>query len=159
LLIVVPPDIPTATVLTRLVSVLPGELAKHNAGHGPPAHVQLRVAVIVGPIVTDTIGVSGEAIIRASRMLDAPPFKQVMREAEALLGLIVSGFVYETVIKHSADPLDPAGFSHAQVKVKESEMAAWMHFVNSAGPVLGGISRVGWRAALRRSPLGHLLAG
>jgi class 3 adenylate cyclase len=160
LLVIVPPDVPTLTVLERLIAVLPGELAKHNSSHGPPERVQLRVAVIVGPIVADTMGVSGEAIIHAARMLDAPEFKQAMSEAEAPLGMIVSGFVYETVIKHGTDPLDPAGFAQVQVKVKESEMTAWMHFVNPAGPAPGGMSRDGLRTALRRSPLlGHLLAG
>lgn len=159
LLIVVPPDIPTLMVLERLINVLPGELAKHNASHGTPAQVQLRVAVIVGPIIADPQGVSGEAIIRAARMLDAPEFKQAMQEAEASLGVIVSGFVYETAIRQGSDPLDPAGFSQVQVKVKECEMTAWMHFADPAGPVPVGMPRVDWRAALRRSPFGHLLAG
>lgn len=160
LLIVVPPDIPTLTVLERLMAVLPSELTKHNASHGAPVQVQLRVAVIVGPIVADTMGVSGEAIIRAARMLDAPEFKQAMSEADTSLGLIVSGFVYETAVKQANDPLTPAGFSQVQVKVKESEMTAWMHFVTPDGPMPGGMSRAGLRSALRRSPfLGHLLAG
>jgi hypothetical protein len=81
LLVIVPPDVPTLTVLERLIAVLPGELAKHNSSHGPPERVQLRVAVIVGPIVADTMGVSGEAIIHAARMLDAPEFKHAMSEA------------------------------------------------------------------------------
>jgi hypothetical protein len=160
LLIVVPPDIPTMAVLDRLITVLPSELAKHNTNHQAPVRVQLRVAVIVGPIVADTMGVSGEAIIRAARMLEAAEFKQAMKETEISLGLIVSGFVYETAIRHAADPLEPGGFTRIEVKVKESEMTAWMHFVSPVVPVPDGMSRVDWRAALRRSPfLAHLLAG
>lgn len=160
LLIVVPPDIPTLTVLEPLLTVLPGELTKHNNSHGEPVRVQLRVAVDVGPIVADTMGVSGEAIIHAARMLEAPEFKQAMTDAGTSLGMIVSGFVYDIAIKHGTNPLDPAGFAEVQVKVKESEMPAWMYFVNPAEPLPGGMSRVTWLAALRRSPLlGHLLAG
>ncbi len=159
LLIVVPPDIPTMTVLERLITVLPGELAKHNTSHGTPVQVQLRVAVIVGPIVADTMGVSGEAIIRAARMLDAPEFKLAMSDTETPFGIIVSGFVYESVIRHGTDPIDAASFVQVQVKVKESEMTAWMHFVNPSGPMPGGMPRVDWLGAPRRSPFGHPLAG
>jgi hypothetical protein len=83
-----------------------------------------------------------------------------MTDAGTSLGMIVSGFVYDIAIKHGTNPLDPAGFAEVQVKVKESEMPAWMYFVNPAEPLPGGMSRVTWLAALRRSPLlGHLLAG
>lgn len=130
LLIVIPPDVPTVTVLERLMTVLPGELDKHNANHVVTLRVQLRIAVTVGPVVTDAIGMSGEAIILAARMLEAPVFKKAIADAGAPLGVIASEFVYDMAIKHAEKPLDPARYVPVQVDVKECQARAWMHVVS-----------------------------
>lgn len=129
LLIVAPPSVPTMALLKRLIAVLPGELCKHNATHDPAARVQLRVAVAVGPVVADKLGVSGEAIILAARMLESPGFKRAMAETGSVLGVIASGFVYRTAIKHGGAPLDPGDYIRVQVDVKESRMRAWYRLV------------------------------
>jgi Cyclic nucleotide-binding domain len=63
LLTVVPPSVPTARIVQHLHRELPATLAEHNRAHPGSARIQLRVAINVGPVVTDTMGVSGEAII------------------------------------------------------------------------------------------------
>jgi class 3 adenylate cyclase len=90
LLTVVPPGIPTATVIQRLVRELPQALDRHNGTHRDTARIRLRVAVNVGPVTTDTMGVSGESIIIAARLLEAPAFKEALAQSPAHLGLIVS---------------------------------------------------------------------
>lgn len=59
---------------------------------------QLRVAVHVGPVITDLMGLSGEAI--TARLLNAPILQRALAETAAHLGLIVSTVVYESVAKH-----------------------------------------------------------
>jgi hypothetical protein len=81
--------------------------------------------VNVGPIVSD-MGVSGEAIIVVARLLEAPRFKEVIAASTASLGVIVSPFVYETVIRHGADLREIASYSQVPVEVKESDTIAWM---------------------------------
>lgn len=130
LLIVAPPDVPTTTLLKQLITVLPVELRKHNAAHGVSVRVQLRVAIVVGPVVADEIGVSGEAIIHAARMLDSSVFKKAIADSGSVLGVIASGFVYETAIKHGGTPLEPSDYAQIQVDVKESRMRAWFRLVN-----------------------------
>ena len=49
----------------------------------------------VGPVVSD-MGVSGEAIIVAARLVEAPQFKEAIAGSKASLGVIASPFVYET---------------------------------------------------------------
>jgi class 3 adenylate cyclase len=132
LLIVAPPDVPTMTLMKRLMTVLPAELAKHNAIHDAPVRVQLRVAVEVGPVVEDEIGVSGEGIIRAARMLAAPVFKTAIAERGSALGVIASDFVHRTAIKHGGAPLDPADYVRVRVNVKESQMEAWLWLIPQA---------------------------
>jgi hypothetical protein len=123
LLTVVPPSVPTAKVIGHLHKELPAALDEHNRAHRDSAQIQLRVAINVGPVITDTMGVSGEAIIVAARLVEAPLFKEAMKKAQASLGVIASTFIYETVIRHD---LGLTGYSQVQVDVKESRFPAWM---------------------------------
>lgn len=122
LLIVVPANIPTRTVLDGLPERLTSALKAHNRRSAPPVRVQLRLAAYVGPVTTDAMGQSGEAIIRAARLLEAPVLKRRLATADADLGVIVPGFVYESVVRHG----DPEGFELVKVKVKEARLDAWM---------------------------------
>jgi CRP-like cAMP-binding protein len=123
LLVVIPPSVPTAKVVRQLHQELPTVLDEHNHAYHDPARIQLRVAVNVGPIASDIVGPSGEAIIDAARLVEAPLFKEAMRTSGADLGIIAHSFIYETVIRHGRDL---TGYSKVQVDVKEFSMPAWM---------------------------------
>src|SRR5262249_55240300 len=123
LLTVVPPSVPTARVVEQLHRALPMALAEHNRTYHDSARIQLRIAVNVGPVATDSMGVSGEAIIVTARLLEAPLFKKAMNTRGASLGVIASTFIYETVIRHDHSR---TGYSSVQVDVKETNVAAWM---------------------------------
>lgn len=123
LLTVVPPSVPTAKVIEHLHKDLPAALDEHNRVYHDAARIQLRVAVNVGPVASDSMGVSGEAIIVTARLVEAPQFKRAMDASGASLGVIASTFIYETVIKHSRDL---TGYSQVQVDVKETSVAAWL---------------------------------
>jgi CRP-like cAMP-binding protein len=126
LLIVMPPNVPTAQVITLLRKELGPALDLHNRTHRESARIQLRVAVNVGPVTTDTLGVSGEAIIIAARLVEAPIFKAAISKSAASLGVIVSPFVYETSVRHSLNPIDLMDYSEIQIEVKGYAAAAWM---------------------------------
>lgn len=132
LLIVVPPDVPTARIMERLHRELPGELALHNRTYGEQARIRLRVAVNVGPVMGDPLGMSGEAIIRTARMIEAPAFKEAMASNRASLGIIASLFVYETAIRQSDEWTDRSEYSPVEVNVKESSISAWMRLIDPA---------------------------
>ena len=85
LLTVVPPSVPTARIIGHLHKELPAALEEHNRAHPDSARIQLRVAVNVGPVVTDTMGVSGEAIIITARLVEAPLLKEAMDKARPAL--------------------------------------------------------------------------
>ena len=123
LLTVVPPSVPTAKIIQHLHKELPAALDEHNRAHRDSAQIQLRVAINVGPVVTDTMGVSGEAIIVTARLVEAPLFKEAMNKGQASLGVIASTFIYESVIRHD---LGLTGYSQVRVDVKESSILAWM---------------------------------
>ncbi|MGZ3391507.1 MAG: Crp/Fnr family transcriptional regulator [Isosphaeraceae bacterium] len=125
-LTVVPPNVSTATVLDELLKKMPAALELHNGTQRESARFKLRLAVNVGPVVSDIMGVSGEAIIVVARLVEAPSFKKAIVESPASLGVIASPFVYETVIRHSSNPSDLASYSRVPVEVKESDTTAWM---------------------------------
>ena len=131
LLTVVPPSVPTAEVIAHLHRELPSALERHNRTHQESTRFRLRIAVDVGPVTSDTIGVSGEAIIVAVRMLDAPIFKTAIGASTANLGVIASRFVYDTAIRHSLNPLDLAGYYQVLVEVKELTIPAWIKLFNA----------------------------
>jgi class 3 adenylate cyclase len=124
-LTVVPPDVSTVRVLDQLLIELPAALELHNSTQRESARFKLRLAVNVGPVVSD-MGVTGEAIIVAARLVEAPRFKEALAASTASLGVITSPFVYETVIRHGADPHEVASYSPVPVEVKESDTTAWM---------------------------------
>jgi CRP-like cAMP-binding protein len=127
-LMVVRPEVPTGQVLGSLLNGLPAELRRHNETFAEALGIQLRIAIDVGPVVSDEIGISGDAIIRTARLLDAPDFKSAMAEQKATLGIIVSTFVYEAAVPH---PLGaPAQYVSVQANVKESSIPGWMHLID-----------------------------
>lgn len=145
LLIISPPAVPTARVLDCLRTMLPVALRKHNRTYAEPARIQLRVAVDVGPVISDDMGVSSDAVIRASRMRDAPVLKEAMDSEGAVLGIIVSDFVYEAAVRQGSDFADPARYRTVAVTVKETvAMPAWMELV---GPPRISLLRVPLDAA------------
>jgi Cyclic nucleotide-binding domain len=128
-LTVVPPDVTTAQVISQALSEMSTALALHNSTQRESARFKLRLALNVGPVVSD-VGVSGEAIIVTARLVDAPDFKNALTRSSASLGLIVSPFVYETVVRHGAYPGEAAAYSQVRVEVKESETQAWIRLVD-----------------------------
>ncbi|HEX3955683.1 MAG TPA: cyclic nucleotide-binding domain-containing protein [Trebonia sp.] len=130
LLIIVPPVIPTGEVMDHLRTMLPVALRKHNRTYAASARIALRIAVDVGPVVSDVMGVSGDAIIRAVRMRDAPVLKNAMVRQNALLGIVVSEFVYDAAVRQGSEFVDPACYQRIAIDVKETiSLPAWMELV------------------------------
>jgi hypothetical protein len=123
LLTVAWPSIPTKTVIYRLREELLPALGRHNSTHRDSACFQLRAAIGVGPLFSDTMGPSGDEITTIARLVDAPQFKQAMDKSGASLGIIATTFIYETVIKHDRNL---AGYRRVQVDVKTFNGPAWM---------------------------------
>jgi Cyclic nucleotide-binding domain len=126
LLIIVPPSVPTADVIEQLFNELPSRLDEHNNTHRKSAQIQLRLAVHVGPVTTDAMGVSGEAIIVAARLVEAQVFKDAIAKNAAVLGVITSTFVYESTIRHCEETISLRAYSQVQVDVKELCIPAWI---------------------------------
>jgi hypothetical protein len=138
LLIVVPPRVPTTRIMECVHRELPGRLRLHNHTYGEAARIHLRVAVNVGPVMGDPLGMSGDAIIRTARLVDAPVLKEAMAATGVGLGIIVSPFVYETAIDQASDLIDTDEYQMIEVSNKEFRSPAWVRLVDLAPSPLRG---------------------
>jgi DNA-binding NarL/FixJ family response regulator len=143
-LIIVPPGVPTSTLIDPCLTALARSLRTYNRTAIEPVDMQLRIALDAGLITSDALGVSGDAVIRASRLVDAPAFREKMRASGADLGVIVSESVYDAVIRLGNLSLGPTDLQSTVIHVKDWETTAWMWFSGPA-PSSGSppASRVG----------------
>src|SRR5579864_7300891 len=93
-----------ALLLTRVVPVFSQLLTSYNASIPDPGRRQrqLRVRAVMhtGEIHDDDNGCFGEALDIAFRLLDAPRVKAALQAAHGPLLLVVSGDVYDSVVRH-----------------------------------------------------------
>lgn len=143
ILLIAPARIPTIDVLRPLLAELPGSLRRHNRTYGPCVQMQLRLSSDVGPVISDTLGVQGEAIIRTARLLEATALRKAMVRHRACLGVVVSPFVFDTAIGQPGGPIDSTGFAKIHVHVKETSQAAWMKLIDPASAEVGPVACLG----------------
>jgi len=62
--------------------------------------------------------------------LDAPHFKEAIASSGTSLGIIISPFVYETVIRPGPDLSEMASYTQVPVEVRESSTTAWMKLIS-----------------------------
>jgi CRP-like cAMP-binding protein len=129
LLTVVPPSTPTEEIMTRLLKELPSAIERHNRSHHEGANFQLQLAVNVGPVFGDADGLSGEAIVVAGLLLEAPHFKKAIVNSSARLGIIISPFIYETFIRPGEDLNEVASYTQTPVEIRKSSTTAWMRVI------------------------------
>ena len=110
-------------------------LRRYNSTATLPTRIQMRVALHVGPVVSDAHGVDGRAIIHAARLLDAPALKRHLAETGADLGFITSSFVYDTIIQPNPGPVDPAVYRQLKCQVKKQALNAWMYLAQTSDEI------------------------
>ena len=125
-LIIVPPMIPTSSLAGPVLRATADGLERHNRKANDAARLQLRIALHTGPVSFDAHGVTGQAVVVAVRLLDAPIFKTQLAETHSDMGVIVSGYIYDTVIRRGGRPIGHAAFQQVDVRVKGSSSTAWI---------------------------------
>jgi hypothetical protein len=125
-IVVAPPTIPAA----RLVPI-PDRLRLlirlHNRVSCDAAHIQLRAAIHLGPVHHDGHGFIGADVNLLCRLLDARQPRQLLARSDAEIALIVSDYLYATVICRQPSLLDPALFRPLNVRVKQTRARAWLY--------------------------------
>ena len=135
ILLVVPPRVPTNSIVDRILCNLVTVLRRHNSTAALATRIQMRIALHVGPVVSDAHGVDGLAIIHAARLLDAPILRHHVAETRADLGFITSEFVYDTIIQPNPGYVDPAVYQQLRCQVKDQDLNAWMYLARTPGEI------------------------
>lgn len=125
-LVVVPPYVDTARLITSLIDLLRGEVRRHNEVSSATAHMQLRVAVHTGVAHSDGEGLVGTAVNHVFRLLEADALRQGLLRSGAELALIASDRVHDDVIRHGLGMVHPGEYHRIEVRVKETVTPAWV---------------------------------
>ena len=135
--IVVPPTISTQRLVDPLMAELAARLRQYNRRASEVVRIQLRVALHVGPVGRDSEGLTGQAVIAAARIVDAPVIKARLAAEQADLIVAASDYVYDQVVRNCGGRVDPVAFEHMQCQVKETHVSAWAYLAGRAAPAPG----------------------
>jgi len=124
-MLIVPPHVDTALLITSIAFRLRAEVRRHNEFSSEATRMPLRVAVNTGPVEWDGRGVVGKALNDAFRILDAEPFKRVLSASGADLALIVTRRVYDDVVSQGRGLLNRHDYRPLDIAVKELRETAW----------------------------------
>ena len=138
-LILVPPEVPKAFLVTSLPGMLAGAVSGHNAGRAGPEQMRLRVALHAGEVYRDAHGVAGSAVNHAFRLAEASALRSALAASPGVLAVIVSDWLFNEVVRH--DPAaEPSSYRKVQVAVKETAAAGWIR-IPDPGMIHGGASQ------------------
>ncbi|TYB45276.1 effector-associated domain 2-containing protein [Actinomadura chibensis] len=132
-LVALPPDVPVEPLLVDVADTLRAELARYNKVAADIARIRLRVSVHTGDADFDGRGLVGTAVNHAFRILDAPAFKEALRESGAWFSVIVSERVFEDVVRRAAGRIVPDDYRRVDVSVKETAAPAWIRIPGVPG--------------------------
>jgi len=135
--IVVPPMISTYRLVDPLMAELAGRLRQYNRRASEVVRIQLRIALHVGPVGRDPEGLTGQAVIAAARIVDAPVIKARLAAEHADLIFAASDYVYDQVVRNCGGRVDPVAFEHMECQVKETRVSAWAHLAGRVAPPPG----------------------
>ena len=137
-LIVIPPDTPASPVVSYVLSRLASALRQHNQSASDALRMQLRLALHAGPVIRDAQGMTGHAINQTARLVQASTLRKHLKETRADLGVIVSGYIYDNVIRqHGGQPAGAADYQKIRFRAKESALTAWIYLAGGAASQLG----------------------
>jgi len=132
LLIIVPTEMPSATIIGPLLDHLGVSLRRHNHLTSDIAQIRLRIAIHSGQVNRDSHGLAGPELIHLFRLLDSPALKRALTQSGDDLAVIASDHFYDTVIRQAYDTIDPETFQPAMVTIKETRTCGWLHLPQSS---------------------------
>jgi hypothetical protein len=132
-LLLVGAEVPTTRLLHPAVGVLADRLAMDNRAAPGAERLRLRLVVHTGDVIEDPYGHTGEALNHAARLLNAQAGRAVLDAVpDADLVLVVSEQVFQGVVKHAYQGIDPAAYQPVWVTEKETSARAWIHLPGRA---------------------------
>lgn len=145
-LIVMPPGIACKDVMDPLPERLRSMIRRHNHVFRDNAAIKLRTATHIGPVDHDGHGFIGSDIDFLFRMLDARPLRRALTCSDTELALIISDYVYRSIVCRYPSLISPDAFSPVRVQVKQTRAKAWIYLPGTL-PLTGTAARLAGRAS------------
>ena len=145
--VVVPPAYAPARIVDPLIPELADRLRRYNRWASDVVRIQLRAALHVGPVGMDAEGLTGQAVLVAARIVEAPVLKERLAAEHADLIFAASDYVYDHVVRSCTGRLDFTAFDQMQCQVKQLHISAWVHLAGRAAPPSQQVSRPDWNLA------------
>lgn len=146
-LVVVPPSVAYKGIIDPIPERLRGLIRRHNHVSSDAAGIQLRAAAHVGPVDHDGHGFVGSDINFLFRLLEARPLKRALASSGTELALIVSDYVYSTVVCRYPSLVSPEAFRPVRFQIRYTRARAWTYLPGSMNP-----DPLGRSGATGRSP-------
>ena len=141
--LVVPLDLIRPTrVVDVFVTGLAAALREHRRHVSPRARIRLRVCFDVGLVEPHWHSWTGDALVRAARLIDAGQLREALdAEPESDLVAVVSDWMYDSIVRHRFGYIQPDCFQEIRVQVKEFDGRAWLLGPRAAAPCQGCLYR------------------
>jgi hypothetical protein len=124
---ILPQETEEPRVIGDFVAALDGHLTVYNRDRVPEARLRLRVAMDYGIVHFGNIGYPGATVVRTARMLDSPELRSALADAPgANLALMVSGELFDQVVRHGYPGLCPEKYAAADIEVKGLRCRGWI---------------------------------
>jgi hypothetical protein len=125
--------VPKTLLLQSVVPTLGQLLDEHNT-HCPADRLRLRAVLHAGEVHHDSRGSFGETLDVAFRLLDSPVTKRALRKTTAPLMLSVSDDIYQAVVRHHYDGIDPLSFTAFMTRRNSTVWeSGWLHVPGQTG--------------------------
>jgi class 3 adenylate cyclase len=132
MILLIPASVSKIDILDPLIPCLAEQIDIHNTVAGPALRIQLRVAVHAGEVHRDAYGWVGSDLNTACRLVNGTPlYQQLAGPLRPAVVVVVSDLIYQGVVRHHYDGIDPADYTPIRVEVKETDTSAWLHTPHS----------------------------
>ncbi|HEV8560574.1 MAG TPA: hypothetical protein VGR06_29950 [Actinophytocola sp.] len=113
-------------LLSAVIPTLNRLLIEHG-GRCPDQHLRLRAVLHAGQVHRDARGSFGMDLDLAFRLLDARRLKKVLREEpEAHMIIVVSNYIYQTIVEQGYPGIDQSAFTPLGVRVGGNRRRGWV---------------------------------
>ncbi|WP_026410876.1 LuxR C-terminal-related transcriptional regulator [Actinomadura oligospora] len=126
-LVIAPPDAAPEVLVGPVVTEIARQVRRHNRLSSAIGQLRVRIALHVGYVLRDRHGFCGHALVLPFRLLDAGPFKQKCTERAAEVGVILSDYLYDEMVRNGV--LDPGDYLPQSVHVKETVAQGWIRLL------------------------------
>jgi hypothetical protein len=124
-LVIVPTDVPKAVVLDSVLTKI-SEAVEAAPRLDSGWSIRLRMAVHAADIHRDANGFASAELNFVFRLCDAPALRDAMKATERRCAILVSDHLFQTVVRHRYDNLDPSAYHQVTVSVKETSATGWL---------------------------------